>query len=255
MTIRFIRDQGDIMDTPKICLVVLVGSVLAVAPIALLGQAAAAAAPTPAAAPAPCSTDAVTQATNSVSGAATTVSKDTTTLANAGTQLNTAEQKFNTMLSGWKKPKPPSTTTPAKPATTTTATATNTTTAKLTQVAGAANSSGTTSKAPCQPAKPAAAGTGVAANGKAPTPPAAKTEMASADAPTFTLMPDGDYMLGYTGTAAGSQAAYAKVKMISPAAAPTAANPHDGVYTDGKSYYMVTGGKLTVTPIGGVASK
>jgi hypothetical protein len=255
------------MDIPKICLIVLVSSVLAVAPSALPGQAAATTTPAPTAAPAPCSTDAVTQATNSVGGAATTVSKDTTTLANAGTQLNTAEQKFNSMMSGWKKPKPATTTTPAKPkpATTTTATATNTSAAKLSQVSSAANSAGTTNKAPCQPAKPAAGGTGVAANGKAPangknpaqpaTPVVAKTEVASADAPTFTLMPDGDYMLGYTGTAAGSQAAYAKVKMISPAAAPAAANPHDGVYTDGKSYYMVTGGKLTVTPIGGVASK
>jgi hypothetical protein len=183
------------------------------------------------------------------------VSKDTTTLANTGTQLNTAEQKFNSMLSGWKKPKPAT----ATPATTTTATTTNTTAAKLTQVSSATNSSGTTNKAPCQPAKPAAAGNGVAANGKGPaqpaTPAVAKTEVASANATTLTLMPDGDYMLGYTGTGAGSQAAYAKVKMISPAAAPTAVNPHDGVYTDGKSYYMVTGGKLTVTPIGGVANK
>jgi hypothetical protein len=68
-------------------------------------------------------------------------------------------------------------------------------------------------------------------------------------------MPDGDYMLGYTGSGAGAQATYAKVKLVSPPATPSAANPHDGIYTDGKSFFSVTDGKLTVTPIGGVASK
>jgi hypothetical protein len=42
---------------------------------------------------------------------------------------------------------------------------------------------------------------------------------------------------------------------VSPPATPSAANPHDGIYTDGKSFFSVTDGKLTVTPIGGVASK
>jgi hypothetical protein len=242
------------MNIQKRCLVAVIASILAAAPVTVPGQTATAAAAPSAS---PCPTDALTQGTNTVSNAATTMSKDTTTLASAGTQLNTAEDKFNSMLSGWKKPKTPA---PAKaasttPKTTTTTTATNTTTAKLSQVSSATNSAGTTDKAPCKPA--GAAGAKETAGGQpGTTKPIEKADVAAAaGAPTFTLMPDGDYMLGYTGTGAGAAPTYAKVKQISPAATPSAANPHDGVYTDGKAYFMVTSGKLTVTPIGGVASK
>jgi hypothetical protein len=243
------------MDTRKRCFVAVIASVLIVVPATALGQTAA---------PAPCATDPLTASTDTLSGAATTVSKDTTTLASAGTQLSTAEQKFNGMLSSWKKPKTTTTPTAKTPTATTTTTVTNTTPAKLTQVSSAANSAGTTNKAPCKPSGPApagAAGAKLTANGQPASPSAATKPAAGAEVagtsrtPTFTLMPDGDYMVGYAGTGAGAQTTYAKVKQISPSATPSAANPRDGVYTDGKAYYMVTNGKLTVTPIGGVANK
>ena len=75
----------------------------------------------------------------------------------------------------------------------------------------------------------------------------------SATAPTFTPMPDGDTMLGYVGTGATVQS-YAKVKLVQAATPASPDNPHDGIYTDGKAFYTVSGGKLSVTPIAGAAA-
>jgi hypothetical protein len=66
-------------------------------------------------------------------------------------------------------------------------------------------------------------------------------------------MPDGDTMLGYTAAGATAQS-YAKVKLVQAATPASADNPHDGIYTDGKAFYTVSGGKLSVTPIGGAAA-
>jgi hypothetical protein len=176
-------------------------------------------------------------------------SKDTTTLASAGTQLNTAEQKFNGISSSRKKPKrppllrprpqPPQLPIPN---------------CELSPGFQRGKLSGTTNKVPRKPAGPApagAAGVKLTANGQPASPSTATKSVAGTEVagtsgtPTFTLMPDGDYMVGYAGTGAGAQTTHAKVKkvkQISPSATSSAANPPDGVYTVGKAYYIVTNG-------------
>jgi hypothetical protein len=66
-------------------------------------------------------------------------------------------------------------------------------------------------------------------------------------------MPDGDTMLGYVGPGATTQS-FAKVKLVQAATPASADNPHDGIYTDGKAFYTVSGSKLSVTPIAGTAA-
>ena len=61
-------------------------------------------------------------------------------------------------------------------------------------------------------------------------------------------MPDGDYMLGYVAPG-GKQPTYAKVKQVQNPTQASAAYPRDGVYSDGKMYYMVSDGKLILAPM------
>jgi hypothetical protein len=61
-------------------------------------------------------------------------------------------------------------------------------------------------------------------------------------------MPDGDYMLGYVAPG-GKQPTYAKVKQVQNPAQATPTYPRDGVYSDGKMYYMVSDGKLILAPM------
>lgn len=85
----------------------------------------------------------------------------------------------------------------------------------------------------------------------APAASAAKPQTASAvsvvsGTPTFTLMPDGEYMVGYDAPDPPHKKAYSKVKKVS--ASEQAGHPNDGVYTDEKNFYVVTGGQMVITP-------
>jgi hypothetical protein len=139
--------------------------------------------------------------------------------------------------------KPPAAAAPKPAATPVSAAATNTTstvTNAQSALGGAPGAAGAGGGAPCKPANKELAGIG-----GTPVPIAAP--------PTFTSMPDGDYMLGYVAPG-GKQPTYAKVKQVQNPTAASATYPRDGVYSDGKMYYMVSDGKLILAPMASEAS-
>jgi hypothetical protein len=259
------------------CLISTVVFALAMAPVAGGGQAKTAAAPAAGAAagakpgPEPCA--------NGVVAGASQVESTATEMGKTADAVGTASDKITKAFNSWRTPKPP-----PKPATTTTTTAAATTPAKpavatpakpaaptaanvasaANAVPGAAGAAGGAggSSAPCSPAKKelvASGAGGGAGEGKPGTaganaaPAAAAAPIVIETPPTFTAMPDGDVMLGYV--APGSSATtYAKVKLLPAATPPPATSPHDGTYTDSKMFYTVSGGKMFVTPIAGVAA-
>jgi hypothetical protein len=62
-------------------------------------------------------------------------------------------------------------------------------------------------------------------------------------------MPDGEYMLAYDSPDPAHKKTYAKVKKVSEGT--QAGHPSDGVYTDDKNFYVVTGGQMVLTPASG----
>jgi hypothetical protein len=211
---------------------------------------------------APCpSENTFTQASNEIGSTATTA-------ASTGTTVAAAEAKLKGIFT---KPKPSATTT----TTTTGAAAKAPTTVAAAKppaapavpaaapaaTAGAAKSA---TAAPCGGGK-AAAGSSTTAANTAPTSPAAASQKPATAAagtgaavpgvtavsgtPAFTLMPDGEYMLAYDSPDPAHKKTYAKVKKVSEGT--QAGHPSDGVYTDDKNFYVVTGGQMVLTPANG----
>jgi hypothetical protein len=197
---------------------------------------------------APCpSENTFTQASNEIGSTATTA-------ASTGTTVAAAEAKLKGIFT---KPKPSATTT-----TTTTAAAAKPPAAPAAAPAATAGSAKSATAAPCGGAKSAAASSTTAAatpptspaaqkpaTGTAATGATAQGVTAISGSPAFTLMPDGEYMLAYDSPDPAHKKTYAKVKKVSEGT--QAGHPSDGVYTDDKNFYVVTGGQMVLTPASG----
>jgi hypothetical protein len=196
---------------------------------------------------APCpSENTFTQASNEIGSTATTA-------ASTGTTVAAAEAKLKGIFT---KPKPSATTT------TTTAAAAKPPAAPAAAPAATAGSAKSATAAPCGGAKSAAASSTTAAatpptspaaqkpaTGTAATGATAQGVTAISGSPAFTLMPDGEYMLAYDSPDPAHKKTYAKVKKVSEGT--QAGHPSDGVYTDDKNFYVVTGGQMVLTPASG----
>jgi hypothetical protein len=182
--------------------------------------------------PCPPPADGLTQVSNSVDKSATTVASTGTTVAAAETKLKGIFSKPKTAAAATT----PATTPAAAPS--------------------AASAAAAPAAKPCPTPKPASAAATPApsaATASAQPAPVKQTAAASTStvsvisgSPSFTLMPDGQYMVAYDSPDPGHKKAYVKVKKVSDGT--QAGHPNDGVYTDDKNYYVVTGGQMVLTP-------
>jgi hypothetical protein len=215
---------------------------------------------------------------NSFTRASDEIGNTATTAASTGTTVAAAEAKLKGIFA--TKPKPattPTTTTAAAKAPNTAAAAKAPTTvaaAKPPAAPAAPAGSPTAAAAAAKPATGAPCGgakggagspTTVASSTPAGAPPAAAGQKPAAAAagteatapgvttisgiPAFTKMPDGEYMLAYDSPDPAHKKTYAKVKKVSEGT--EAGHPSDGVYTDDKNFYVVTGGQMVLTPASG----
>ena len=208
---------------------------------------------------------------NSFTKASNEIGSTATTAASTGTTVAAAEAKLKGIFATKPKPAttPPAATTGAAAKAPTTVAAAKPPAAPAAPAAAPAATAGAAKSetaAPCGGGKAAAgSSTTVASSTPAGAPPAAGAPKPATVAagtgttapgvttvsgtPAFTLMPDGEYMLAYDSPDPAHKKTYAKVKKVSEGT--QAGHPSDGVYTDDKNFYVVTGGQMVLTPANG----